>query len=354
MRWTWQIGRVAGINLYLHYSFLILVGYFFFVDLSRGRDAWFFVWDLFLLAAAFSIVVLHELGHALMARRYGISTRHITLLPIGGVAQLSHLPDDPLEEMAVAFAGPAVNLFLAVLMGIPTLLLYPLHQLLVPAFVYENLLAVLAIMNLLLGLFNLIPAFPMDGGRILRALLATRMKSLPATRAAVYLGRVMAVLVGILGIFIDPILILVAVFVWIAGGREYEQVSQRERSAGIMVEDLMERRFVVLSPSDSVSAAAELIERFGQGVIPVVVEKRRLVGLISETDVQNLVLGGREGRLLEDLMRRQFPVVSPEDHLERAMTLFDSSGLSYLPVVKGERIEGILRLSDVDDFLDVG
>jgi Zn-dependent protease len=212
--WSWRLGRIAGIDVYMHGTFLVLLAWValsHYLEHHRIVDA---VSGVLFILALFGIVVLHELGHALTARHYGIRTRDITLLPIGGVARLDRMPDDPKQELVVAFAGPVVNVVLAAALFLlmpsttsPTIL-GELQQ------IGDGIVAKLAWVNVGLAAFNLIPAFPMDGGRVLRALLALRMDYVRATNVAAEVGRGLALMFGLVGLFANPLLIFIALFVW--------------------------------------------------------------------------------------------------------------------------------------------
>jgi Zn-dependent protease len=225
MKWAWRLGRLAGIDLYVHATFLLLVAWVALREYPYGVAA--IGTSLVYIVALFAIVVMHELGHALTARRYGILTRDIILLPIGGVARLERMPRDPRQELLVALAGPAVNVGIAiVLYGLlrltgspPAADLYTVDLLSsTRAFVYQ-----LVLVNIMLAVFNLLPAFPMDGGRVLRALLAMRMSSYArATTIAARVGRALAVVLGVVGLyeFQNPFWVLIAIFVWMGAGSE--------------------------------------------------------------------------------------------------------------------------------------
>src|SRR3990172_5668831 len=199
MKWSWRVGRIAGIDLYVHVTFVILVGW---VALSHylarrsGADA---LMGVAFILTLFAIVVLHELGHALTARRFGIPTRDITLLPIGGGARLERMPEDPMQELLVAVAGPAVNVGIAAVLAILIYVLTGLSPHYELALVGGDFLTKLMWVNLLLVGFNLIPAFPMDGGRALRALLARRGDYVRATQIAASIGQAIAIVFGVLG-----------------------------------------------------------------------------------------------------------------------------------------------------------
>ena len=214
MKWSWKLGRFAGIDAYVHASFLLLVAWAAWAAYQGAGTGLAALLGVVFLVGVFASVLLHEFGHALTARHYGIRTRRIVLWPVGGVAQLEGQPGSPRQELHIALAGPAVNFVLAAglfatvsLFGLP----------------WSGLLASLMIANLTLGLFNLVPAFPMDGGRVLRAVLATRMGGRRATEIAVKVGRVAAVGFVIAGLFGNPMLMLVGAFVWFAASAEGRQ-----------------------------------------------------------------------------------------------------------------------------------
>src|SRR5574339_1299622 len=212
MRWQWKLGTFAGIDVFMHATFLLLIGWIgYSYWLQFGTIAKVIEGILFILALFLS-VVLHEYGHALTARKYGIRTRDITLYPIGGVARLERMPDKPIEELWVALMGPAVNVVIAAGLFAYLFLtnsLVPLNELTVAS---GNFLERLMTVNISLVLFNLIPAFPMDGGRVLRALLAMRLDYVRATQIAATIGQGLAFLLGSIGLFSNPFLLFIALF----------------------------------------------------------------------------------------------------------------------------------------------
>ena len=234
MRWSYKCGKLLGIDLYVHITFFLLLGYFLWSGLSQSNSMVVALFEVGLVLITFAIVVMHELGHSLAARRFGISTRNIMLLPIGGVASLAKMPEKPKEELAVALAGPLVNLVLAALAaGIRYLysgVLFRLDWGSWEAGLIDMLLHWLIVLNLGLLTFNLIPAFPMDGGRVLRALLGFKFPYLRATEIAVSVAKVLAVgffLYGLSGRG-SMMLILIAFFVWKGGSDELNMIRQRE------------------------------------------------------------------------------------------------------------------------------
>src|SRR5581483_5320297 len=213
--WSWKLGRIAGIDVYVHATFALLLLWVGFVNYAPRQSLADALAGLAFILCLFAVVVLHELGHALTARRYGIKTRDITLLPIGGVARLERMPSDPTQELLVALAGPAVNVVLAGLLfavlAARGWAVGSVEQLAAELSTFGgNLLLQLFVANVFLALFNLLPAFPMDGGRVLRALLAMRMDYVKATRIAAGVGQMMAVLFGIVGLLGNPFLLIIA------------------------------------------------------------------------------------------------------------------------------------------------
>ncbi len=269
MKWSWKLGRLAGIDVFMHVTFLLLlvwVGLNYYLDRQSLTDA---LYGLVFITILFGIVVLHELGHALTARRFGIATRDITLLPIGGVARLERMPEDPRQELLVALAGPAVNIALAAALA---LFLGPTGTLAEPQnlqMVGGNFLVKMFWVNIVLAVFNLIPAFPMDGGRVLRALLALRLDYVRATEIAATTGQVLALLFGFVGLFSNPFLVFIALFVWMGAAGEASMIQMRTALRGIPVSHLMMTDFQTLSDQDRLSSAVNHILAGSQQDFPV-------------------------------------------------------------------------------------
>jgi len=355
MRWSWRIGRLAGIDLFVHWTFLLLVFWFLLLPLleARGREQ---VTDvvvnfLFVLAI-FACVVLHELGHALTARHYGIRTRDITLLPIGGLARLERMPDDPTQELWVALAGPAVNVVIAGLLFITLAVAGRIgasdwdfiHVRMV------NFLNKLMTANVILVLFNLIPAFPMDGGRVLRALLARKMDYMKATQMAASIGQALAIVLGIVGMLYNPFLLFIAIFVYLGAGSEASMVETRRALQGVPVQYAMMTRFQTLSPADPLARAAQELMAGAQHDFPVV-ENGRVVGMLVRDDLFKALQSQTDTASVESVMRRDCPIVSQNDILETVFRRMQEQGCSSLPVVSGERLVGIVTLENVGELM---
>ena len=223
---SWKIARIFGIDLAIHWTFWLLpIWTIFTYNDSSFMPLWL---HLILIGCLFVCVVLHEFGHALTARHFGIGTRRITLSPLGGIAQLDRMSQKPWEEFWIAIAGPLVNVAIALVLGVGVFGSYFVS----PAFAQTaawDFLTYLLAMNIGLVIFNLLPVFPMDGGRVLRAILASSMGLLQGTRVAVGIGTALGVLMGIAGFFLNPMLILIALFVIFAGQQELAALEYEER-----------------------------------------------------------------------------------------------------------------------------
>lgn len=284
MKQAWSLGRIFGIEVKLHPTFMLLLIWISFTTLFSGGDLNAVAREVFFVIALFSFVVLHELGHALMARSFGIPTRDITLLPIGGVAKLEKLPEEPKKEFLVAIAGPLVNLTIGTfLLGILALS-NGLSGLTSIAFLSENIWAQLMVANFILFAFNLIPAFPMDGGRVLRALLSSRHDPIKATQIAANIGRGFAVLMGIAGIFYNPWLILTAIFIWYGAGAEAESMIIKKYIKDLVARDAMISQFYQVEANQSLESVLELSMQTGQKNIPVL-SNGHFLGIIQYQDL---------------------------------------------------------------------
>lgn len=349
MKWSWKLGTIAGIGLYMHGTFLLLIAWVGVTHWLAGGAAAAVEGVVFILAL-FACVVAHEFGHALTARRYGIRTRDITLLPIGGVSRLERMPDDPRQEVWVALAGPAVNVVIAgVLYGWLALseTLRPLTTLTVTT---GPFLERLMVVNVSLVLFNLLPAFPMDGGRVLRALLAMRMDYTRATQVAAYVGQAMAFGFGFLGLFTNPFLLFIAFFVWIGAAQEASMVQMRAALGGIPVSRAMLTDFRTLAPDAPAARVLELILSGSQPDFPVV-ENGRVVGVLLRSDVlKALAQRGAEWQV-RDVMRREFEVVEATDMLETASAQLQACACHTLPVMSRGVLVGLVTMDSLGEFL---
>jgi len=355
MKWSWKLGTVAGIGLYVHATFFLLIAWVGVTYWLAGGSAAALSGIAFIIAL-FACVVLHELGHALTARRYGIRTRDITLLPIGGVSRLERLPDDPRQEVWVSLAGPAVNVVIAAALYAWLLLSQTWRPLSALTMAGGPFLERLLLVNVSLAVFNLLPAFPMDGGRVLRALLAMRMDYVRATQVSAHVGQAMALVFGLLGLFTNPFLVFIALFVWIGAAQEASMVQMRSALSGIPVSRAMLTDFHTVAPDDTAKRVLELILAGSQQDFPVVDGGRegqegRLAGVLLRSDVlKALAQRGSDWRV-RDIMRREFEVVDGADMLDAAFARLQSCNCHTLPVTSRGALVGLLTMENVGEFL---
>jgi Zn-dependent protease/CBS domain-containing protein len=304
--------------------------------------------------ALFGCVLLHEFGHALVARRYGIGTHDITLLPIGGVARLERMPEKPAQELWVALAGPAVNVVIAALLygwlavsgsGIRL----PWVELSQPA---GALVARLAAVNLLLVVFNLLPAFPMDGGRVLRAVLAAGMGRRKATAIAANVGQAMAILFGIYGFMANPFLIFIAIFVYLGAQAEAEMVEMQSALGGLTAGDAMMTRFRTLEAGDPLSRAVEELLAGSQQDFPVL-EGGVPTAVLRRKDLVKALSDGRAGGRVADAMCQGCVAVEASAPLERAVESMRENGCDSVAVTDHGRVVGLLTLENIGELVMV-
>jgi len=317
MKWSIKIGRFAGIDVYMHFTFILLISRVALIHWRQGQSVGAAVAGVIFILTVFLCVVLHEFGHALTARRYGIKTRDILLLPIGGVARLERLPSDPLQELWVALAGPAVNVVIALALFIwlrLTASLAPLEALTLTAGPFlERVMAV----NLFLVMFNMIPAFPMDGGRVLRAVLATRKNYARATQIAASIGQGIAVLFGFLGLFYNPFLLFIAFFVWIGAAQEASMAQLTSAIGGIPVENAMITDFKTLHRDDALERAVALTLAGSQKDFPVV-NNGDIEGILTQQDLLKAIAEPERHPSVSSALQKHFVTVDSLDMLETA------------------------------------
>src|SRR5574341_2076356 len=315
MKWSWKIGEFAGIGVYVHATFVLLLVWIGLSSWLQGESVAGTLAAVGFIMALFACVLLHEFGHALTAKKYGIKTRDITLLPIGGVARLERMPDDPKQELWVALAGPAVNVVIAAVLFVGLQIATGFSSLPRLSLSEGSFAERLLMSNLTLVAFNMLPAFPMDGGRVLRALLATRMDYIRATQIAAGIGQGMALLFGFIGLFSNPFLLFIALFVWIGAAQESAMVQIRTSLGGIPVSRVMQTNFATLSPQDKLSRVVELILAGSQHDFPVV-EDGHVVGILDrDTFIKALAEKGQSASVTEG-MRRDLPEVDTHEMVE--------------------------------------
>lgn len=355
MKWSFKIAQFGGTEVRIHVTFLLLLAFFGWMFYLQGGAAA-MIHGLAFILLLFLCVLLHEFGHALAARAYGIRTPDITLLPIGGVARLERMPERPMQELVVALAGPAVNIAIAAGLA---LVLGPELARLSPADlarVENNLLINLLSVNIFLVLFNLLPAFPMDGGRVLRALLATRLSYARATEIAATVGQAMALVFGFFGFFHGmPMLILIAFFVWMGASQEAAFANMRSISTGLAVESAMIRHFRALDQTATLNDAVEALLDTSQQEFPVVeYDGGPVLGVLTRKDLISALRQRGASAPVVEVMQRGIPTVRMHSPLEDAFRLMNECGCPALPVVdQFGRLAGLITPENVGEMMMV-
>lgn len=352
MKWSLKLGSYAGIGVYLHWTFALLILWIIVMHLGAGETAGQALADVGFILALFFCVVLHEFGHALTAKRYGVGTRDITLYPIGGVARLERIPENPMQEFWVAIAGPAVNAAIAAALFVALLLSGRVHQVMEVVGLEGGFLARLLWVNLFIGAFNLLPAFPMDGGRILRSLLAIRLGRRRATSIAATIGQVMAIVLGLVGMFDNPFLIFIAVFVFLGARGEADHVETQAVLKGLKVRDAMMTRFRSLAPDDTLDRAVEELLAGSQQDFPVLVGDD-VVGLLRRNDLADALTRVPRQSQVGDVMWRDFQPVDESDVLTATLEDMGEKQMGTVPVTASGRVVGLLTLENIGEWIMV-
>lgn len=351
MRWSIRIGRFAGTEVKIHVTFiLMLVLFAVFFYSHGGREA--MVQNILLLLLLFLCVLLHEFGHALAARGYGIRTPDITLLPIGGVARLERMPEKPHQELVVALAGPAVNVVIALGLSI-ALMFGPPVDLSNPDTLVTDLTIQLLAVNVTLVLFNLLPAFPMDGGRVLRALLAIRLPYARATQIAATVGQGMAFVFGLIGIIaFNPFLLFIAFFVYVGASQEATLANMKQLSTGLPVESAMVTHLDVLREGDTLDRAIQALLSGSQVEFPVLDDTGAVSGILTRQDLIRALRDRGSTAAVSDVMQRDIPSVFAHTPFEEAFRLMQQCACPALPVVgRDGRLVGLITPENIGELM---
>jgi Zn-dependent protease/predicted transcriptional regulator len=344
-----RLARIAGIDIYVHWTFAVMLGWVFLSHVWAKHGLGMAIEGVSFVATIFACVALHELGHALTAQRFGVRTRDITLYPIGGVARLERIPEKPSQELLVAIAGPMVNFAIAGALWFSVDALPDASQL---SIVGGRFLAKVMYVNLSIGLFNLLPAFPMDGGRVLRALLALRMDYVRATQIAATAGQIVAALLGLAGLFGNWFLIFIALFVFSAAQQEALIVQTRAVLRGVPVTDAMLTSFQSLQASEPISRAVELLLASEQEDFPIL-RDGTVVGVLTRKDLLRALAGNERDQPVGTVMTQTSAVAEATEMLDGAFQRMQESGCTSLPVVRQGSLVGMLTLEHLGKWLMV-
>jgi len=353
MFWSVNIGSIAGTSIRIHFTFLLFLAWIFVASWASGGPA--AAWDgLAFMVLLFTCVLAHEFGHIFTARAFGVPTPDVTLLPIGGVARLARIPEKPSEEFLVAIAGPIVNVAIAAGLVLFAGAHLDPAQLAAMESTKISLVDRLAVVNIFLAAFNMIPAFPMDGGRVLRALLAIKLGHVRATEIAAAIGQLVAFGLGFLGLFGNPLLIFIAVFVYLAASSEAHLVAVRAMTRDVPVSAAMMTEFATLTPDEHIDAAIETLLHTSQSEFPVVDEGHRLVGLLDRDGIiRALKTLGPDARVAQ-AMATDVPTVGNRTCLEDAFRLLQEKSAPAVGVVDAAgQLVGLITSETVGQMLMV-
>ncbi|MFN3403995.1 MAG: site-2 protease family protein [Cytophagaceae bacterium] len=350
MKWSITIGRFFGIRVLIHWTFLLLLAWIGYSVFKRSSDINETIITIGFILSIFLCVLLHEFGHALTARKYGIGTRKITLLPIGGVASIEKIPEDPKQELWITVAGPAVNLAIAIIL----FLIAPVKENMtdpeLQGISSQTFLTSLFWVNVILVIFNAIPAFPMDGGRILRSLLAMKMGRYKATKIASNLGQIIAIGFFIVGLFYNPFLMFIAVFVFFGAYAENMGVQNMEFLSGYTVQDAMMTNLTLLSPENTLKDAADkLLEGSEQNFI--IYSDNAVIGIITRPILIDSLKTHQINTPLHQIMNRRYITFQATDSLMNVYTALQQDPKNFFPVIYNGKLAGAINFENINEFI---
>jgi len=353
MGFSFKLGRIFGIDIKVHLTFLLIIlwGALFYGG-SGGP-----LYGIIVTLSLFSLVLLHELGHSLAALAYGIPVRDIILLPIGGVARLERIPEKPVQELIVALAGPLVNVILAAIL-LPIVIFLSLGQELTLSLTavtqpgLRGLLTFLLVANISLAIFNMIPAFPLDGGRVFRAVLGFFVDYQKATKIAVQIGRLLAFGLGLYAIFTSQVwLALIAFFIFIVGGQEAQAVKIRGLLRRVQAGQVMTRNSVALSPEATVAQLAPIVMSNGYQANFAVLDpvNGQLLGVTNGGRIARALAHGERYRGVTEIMQhaRHIPVVGLTATLDEVQTKLEENSNRVAAVYDGLNFRGLVSVEDI-------
>ncbi|WP_048190149.1 CBS domain-containing protein [Methanobacterium sp. SMA-27] len=344
MKYSFKIFSIFGIPVELHISFLVLMLLIYIIALFNLIPS-VNILTAVLITLIFATVVIHELSHSYIAKRYGIKIQRIVLLPIGGISEMEEIPKEPAKELRIALAGPVSNLIIAVI-TFAILIIFGTFL----STILSGALYYFTVVNLLLGLFNLLPAFPMDGGRILRTFLAERMDFIKATKLAATIGKQFAIIMAVIGVFFNFLLILVAIFVYLGAEGEYRSVVVSTLLGDEKVKDIMTSDVHTLNPDNSVQETLKIMFREKHMGYPIT-EDGKLIGIITFHDVSKIPENNRD-MLIKEIMSTELIISDPNENLVETIGKLNRNNIGRLPVIENGELVGIISKTDITKILD--
>lgn len=352
MKGSFKLGSIAGIGIFIHWSFTLLIAYIVYSNYRAGHNAEQIMWAVIFILSIFVTVFLHELGHALAAKKYNIKTKDITILPIGGLARLERIPEKPKEELIVAIAGPAVNIALALITGL-FITLPEIKELTIQlsgGVNQSNFFLNFFIVNIWLALFNLIPAFPMDGGRVLRAILSMKVERHIATKIAARIGQLLAVGFIFLGFYSNPFLIFIGLFIILGAQGEVEMTKVGFMLRGIFVKDIVMKQYETIDENDIVENAVKQLLN-GQCKNFLVTSQNNPVGSLSRDEIIEALSNKGNRATIHAVMNKSPLRLSVQEPIEAAYQkmLGNKNGLAI--VYDNQQFVGVLDLDNILEFI---
>ncbi len=352
MKRSLSFPKIAGINIYIHWTFSLLIIWIVYNNVRAGLDPVQVVWSVLFVLSLFVCVTLHELGHALSAKRYGIKTQDITLYPIGGVARLEKMPEKPRQELVVALAGPAVNFIIALLLS-PILINTDFvtdessKVLIIGA---DNFLPMLGMLNITLAVFNLIPAFPMDGGRVLRALLAMKLGRVKATQIAAGIGKFLAFGFIVLGFYSNPFLIFIGLFIILGANAEEQMVTTQALIVELTAKNAMMTNFISLDKDEPIANAIKLLLA-GQAKSFLITEGGTPYGIIDRDDIIRGVKEFDENQSVQHIAQKDLIYVNSTTSLIDVFVEFRKTRAPLILVKDNNHLAGIIDTENIAELI---
>jgi Zn-dependent protease/CBS domain-containing protein len=348
MKWSFKIGKLFGIPIRVHLTFLLLL---FFIGISGSKQGGSegAILGMIVIIFIFICVILHEVGHSLVAIHYGIKVNDIILLPIGGVSRMEEIPEDPKQEITISVVGPLVSFGLAILFFVLSEVTHQGIGFKQINIYSRNVVASLFWINLVLGVFNLIPAFPMDGGRVLRGILAIRMESLKATKIAVGIGQGFAILLFFFGIFFNWWMALIAIFIYLGAEGEERMVAVKNSLGKSPVKLAMLTDVHTVSPQETVGQVLERICHSFQQDFPVE-EGGEVVGILTRETIFSALHKHEKTTLVKDIMQKDFVYTTADASLSEIYKTMTAHRLYVMPVMKGKKLRGMINLEQIGKY----
>jgi Zn-dependent protease/CBS domain-containing protein len=352
MKHALYLGSILGVKIYVHWTFIFLIGWIVVTGLRSNLPLNAFLWTFGLTLTVFGCIVLHELSHAMVARKFGIATKHITLLPIGGIAQFESAPQKPKHELLIALAGPALNIIIAALL-FPFVNVHELIQLeSLMTINTTNFLFSLIVINVWLAIFNLIPAFPMDGGRVLRALLSFRIDHAKATKIAAAIGQAFGLVFFFAGFLYNPMLIFIGLLVFLGGQYEYALIDTMRLLQSFTVRDVLMREVPTMINSSTLKNAGDQLLNT-QSKNFVVVADGKPVGTINRDEIIQAVHEKGEKERLDKVMITNLTYANESTSLDEAWKMMRDRKVSMLLVGSNGHLQGIVDEENLAEFIQL-